>query len=266
MKHLVHDEFHDEFYVGYLPNAPRVLGKIVTRIAASILLAGTAVGALLIFNQPAFAPSRFEAGKYRDYEGVIEEWPYPILVADSASFLLVAPGKYGVTEAVRGLQGMSVRLKGSLVERARDRMLVVPPGSVVTDGSIVTDTARPLKLAPSITDLGPITLRGEIVDTKCYLGAMNPGESKVHRDCAVRCISGGVPPAFLARDVSGEVKILLLVGADGRALDKEVLRYVAEPLELSGYLLRAGSTLTLKADPTQFRRISEYDGQQKANQ
>jgi hypothetical protein len=95
------------------------------------------------------------------------------------------------------------------------------------------------------------------VDAKCYLGVMTPGESKVHRDCAIRCISGGVPPAFLARDASGEVKILLLVGADGRALSREVLRYAAEPLELSGDLLRAGSTLTLKADPTQFRRISE---------
>jgi len=103
------------------------------------------------------------------------------------------------------------------------------------------------------------------VDTKCYLGAMNPGESKVHRDCAVRCISGGIPPAFLARDASGEVKILLLVGADGRALNREVLRYVAEPLELSGHLLRAGSTLTLKAEPTQFRRISEYDRPATAN-
>ena len=55
----------------------------------------------------------------------------------------------------------------------------------------------------------------------------------------------------------GEVKILLLVGADGRALNREVLHYVSEPLELSGHLLRAGSTLTLKAAPAQFRRISE---------
>jgi len=172
-------------------------------------------------------------------------------VTDSARFLLVAPGKYGVAEAVRGLQGQIIRLKGSLIDRAPDRMLVVPPGS------IVTYAARRLYRARSITDLGPITLRGEIVDTKCYLGAMNPGESKVHRDCAVRCISGGIPPAFLVRDALGEVKILLLVGADGRALNREVLHYVSEPLELSGHLLRAGSTLTLKAAPAQFRRISE---------
>src|SRR6267142_6569641 len=129
MKNVV----NDDFYVGYMPDAPRALGRILTRIAAGILLAGTAAGALLIFNQPSFAPSRFESGEYRDYEGVIEEWPYPTLVTDRARFLLVAPGKYGVAEAVRGLQGQIIRLKGSLIERAPDRMLVVPPGSVVTD-------------------------------------------------------------------------------------------------------------------------------------
>jgi hypothetical protein len=129
-------------------------------------------------------------------------------------------------------------------------------------GSVVNpDTGVPVSVGDNrllAADFRKIRI-GEIIGvaSEREVGAMNPGESKVHRDCAVRCISGGAPPAFLARDASGEVKILLLVGADGRALNREVLRYVAEPLELSGHLLRAGSTLTLKADPTQFRRISE---------
>ena len=28
----------------------------------------------------------------------------------------------------------------------------------------------------------------------CFLGVMKPGRSKPHRACAVRCISGGIPP------------------------------------------------------------------------
>jgi len=35
------------------------------------------------------------------------------------------------------------------------------------------------------------------------------------------------------------------------------LPLVAEPLEISGVLVRTGSTLTLKADPARFRRITE---------
>jgi len=242
---------NEEFYVGYLPKAPATLGKIVAWIAAGILLAGLIAGGLLIFGQPPFAASKFEYREYRYYAGVIEEWPYPILVTENASFLLVAPGKHGLSDTVKGLQGKHAYLKGSLIERKHDRMIEVVPASISVDTS-------PFLATPSRTfDLGPMTLRGEIVDTKCHLGVMNPGEHKVHRDCAARCISGGVPPAFLARDASGDSRVLLLVGNDGRALSKEVLPFVAEPLEVSGVLVRTGSTLTLKADPARFRRITE---------
>ena len=36
--------------------------------------------------------------------------------------------------------------------------------------------------------LGPVELTGEIADSKCWLGVMNPGEGTVHRDCARRCL------------------------------------------------------------------------------
>lgn len=242
---------NDDFYVGYLPKAPARLGKIVARIAAGVLLAGLIAGGLLIFGQPRFATSKFEYGEYRDYAGVIEEWPYPMLVTDNASFLLVAPGKHGLSDTVKGLQGKHVQLKGSLIERTPDRMIEVVPAS------IVVGTSSLLATPSRAIDLGLVTLRGEIVDTKCYLGVMNPGEHKVHRDCAVRCISGGVPPAFLARDASGDTRVLLLVAEDGRALSRAVLPFVAEPLEISGVLVRTGSTLTLKADPARLRRITE---------
>jgi len=242
---------NDDFYVGYVPKAPAGLGKIVVRIAAGVLLAGLIAGGLLIFGQPPFATGKFEYGEYRDYAGVIEEWPYPMLVTDNASFLLVAPGKHGLSDTVKGMQGKHVQLKGSLIERTPDRMIEVVPASIAAGAQ------RSHAASQRIIDLGPVTLRGEIVDTKCYLGVMNPGEHKVHRDCAVRCISGGVPPAFLARDASGDSRVLLLVGEDGRALSREVLPFVAEPLEISGVLVRTGPTLTLRADPARFRRITE---------
>lgn len=97
-------------------------------------------------------------------------------------------------------------------------------------------------------ELGEMTLTGEIVDSKCYLGVMNPGQGKVHRDCAARCISGGIPPAFLVRDAAGESQSLLLVGDDGRKLRHEILNYVGEPVRLTGRLSRLGSTLLFTAD------------------
>lgn len=241
---------NDDFYVGYLPKAPGGLGRQIKWIVIGLVTAGLAVGTVLILDQAPFAASKFEYGIYRDYTGVIEEWPYPILRTHDASFLLVGTGKHGVSEMVRGLQGKGIRLKATLIERLEDRMLEVVPGSLQQTGAT-------LSAASEQADLGPVRLHGEIVDSKCHLGVMNPGSGKVHRDCAVRCISGGAPPAFIARDASGETRVLLLTGADGRALNHEVLPFVAEPLLIEGELVRWGSHLILKAEPSRFFRDSE---------
>lgn len=89
-------------------------------------------------------------------------------------------------------------------------------------------------------DLGTFTLVGEIVDSKCYLGVMNPGETKVHRECAVRCISGGIPPMLVARDVAGNKVALQLVSSSGAPVNQDVLELVAEPVEITGQVWRAG--------------------------
>ena len=237
----------DDFYIGYLPKPSARLGKWLGRITGAILIGMLAVGLILAVSQPHFANSRFEFGEVRAYAGVIEEWPYPILRTVAGPYLLVAPGKHGL--AVGGWQGKTVQLKGTLTERAADRMLEALPESI-RDAS----PKNPGDLLDARMSLGTVTLRGEIVDSKCYLGVMNPGDGKVHRDCAARCISGGAPPAFVVRDSSGEARVLLLTGADGRSMNREVLDYVAEPLEISGELIRAGTQMVLRAEPSRYRR------------
>jgi len=69
---------NDDFYVGYFPNAPPALAKVVVRIAVGLLVIGCVAGALILFAQSPFAASKFEYGQYRDYIGVLEEWPYPM--------------------------------------------------------------------------------------------------------------------------------------------------------------------------------------------
>ena len=98
-----------------------------------------------------------------------------------------------------------------------------------------------------------MTLAGEIVDSKCYLGVMNPGNGKVHRDCAARCLSGGIPPAFVVKDASGVSKTLVLSNA-GRLHE-----FVAEPVEISGRLLRSNGMFELRADPGSIRRLGQRE-------
>ena len=89
------------------------------------------------------------------------------------------------------------------------------------------------------------------MDSKCYLGAMNPGSGKVHRDCAVRCISGGIPPIFVTNDFNGSPAILLLTDLHQKPLPKETfLRLVAQPVRIHGSVVKTGETLYLKTGPS----------------
>ena len=241
---------NDEFYVGYVPRAPASLGRRMARLTVGLILVGLGVGSVLLVDQPPFADSKFEYGTTGEYYGIFEQHPYPTLHSGDRTYLLVAPGKHGLTVAT-DLQSKSVQLRGTLIQRGADRMLEVLPASVrPNESSSPAPSEQPVSL-------GTITLRGEIVDSKCYLGVMNPGNRKVHRDCAVRCISGGSPPAFTAADGAGNTRVLLLVGSDGRALNRELLALVGEPVEISGELVRSDSLLLLKTEPAKFRRLAE---------
>ena len=146
--------------------------------------------------------------------------------------------------------GKSVTLKGTLIYRGNQTMIEVLPSSIQMTNMVA------LTGLPQAMPLGKQTLVGEIVDSKCFLGVMNPGQLVPHRACAIRCISGGVPPVLLVRQKDGQAIYLLLVSADGNAVNKLVLDMVAEPLEITGEVERQGELLILRADPTTYKRVN----------
>jgi nitrite reductase/ring-hydroxylating ferredoxin subunit/DMSO/TMAO reductase YedYZ heme-binding membrane subunit len=243
------------FYVGYLPAAPAGIARRVRGLVAALSLVAIGVAVVLVLAQAPFARSRFEFGSRRTFAGVLRERSYPFLQIDAAGSLaprlvpLVAPGKHGADELVRGLDGHRVSLEGTLIQRAGQTMVEVAPGTI-------RDAGLDASPGPMPVDLGEATLRGEIVDSKCFLGVMNPGQLRVHRACAVRCISGGAPPLLYVRDREGREAFLFLVDPDGRALHHEVLDLVAEPVEVRGIVRRIGERTFLYADPAAIRRVS----------
>jgi hypothetical protein len=229
-----------DFYVGYLPKAPSRLGAFLRRTSLALVLMGVLIAGVLAWGQLPFAGSLFEFQQYRPYRGRLQAQPYPALITREARYLLVGPGKHGWLPSV-AVSGRTVILQGALARRGDVRLLEVMPDSL----QVVAGSETP----EQFVDLGEVHLRGEIVDSKCYLGVMNPGSGKVHRDCATRCISGGIPPAFVVKDGAGNSRVLLLAGSDGRPLGREVLGVVGEPLTISGHLQRSGSQLILLAGP-----------------
>jgi hypothetical protein len=165
-----------------------------------------------------------------------------------ARYLLVAEGKHGADDQVSGFDGKQVTLKGKLIYRGADTEIEIMPNSVVATGKGASTT-------PTV-DLGPVTLTGEIVDTKCYLGVMNPGEGKVHRDCATRCISGGIPPALMVRQSEGQQVIYVLTDLNGDRVPTSWASYRAARLvTLRGRLVKSRHTLIFRADLKSFQPV-----------
>lgn len=251
-------EGSDEFYVGYLPRAPAGLGCFVRWRAALLCVLVGAVAMLVVASHGLRPAARFEYGSPVELAGTVVLRPYPHLIVPRpgrtgtlspvSSYPLVAPWKHGAEGLVADFDGQRVRLSATLAYR--DGMVVaeVVPGSVRREAGAATSP-------PAAVSLGERTLVGEIVDSKCFFGVMNPGELKPHRACAVRCISGGIPPVLCVRDAAGRASYFLLVSADGEPVNHAVLDFVAEPVEIRGEVLRSGDNLVLRADPATYRRL-----------
>lgn len=246
-----------EFYVGYLTQAPPALRRFVRLIVGLLLLAAVGSAITITALQNPFASSVFEFGKTRSFTGTIEASPYPTLVVNrpgSASprasrYLLVGTGKHGADPDVSPYDQKAVRLTGTLIFRGGQTLIEVEPGSLSEDKS-----AAP-QLDAEAKDLGVFELVGEIVDSKCYSGVMNPGEGKVHRDCAVRCLSGGIPPIFAVADFKGAPATFVLTDRDRKLLPRTFLRLAAKPVRIRGHVVQIGDSLRFETDPASISEL-----------
>lgn len=247
----------EEFYIGYQPRLPARLKRRMRWVVgalSSLVLISALVAAAGFQRLPE---AYFEFGREREFTGTIIENPYPALITPAPgvgeqngalmNYLLSGRGKHAAV--VSGFIGRSVKLRGTLVHRSEGAMIEVSPDSIELTGSASAGIDQP-------ESLGRFTLKGEIVDSKCYLGVMNPGRAKVHRDCAVRCISGGIPPLFAARDSAGNEIALLLTSSGGEAVNQAVLDMVGEPVEITGNVFQQTGRLFLRADPQTYKRLN----------
>ncbi len=240
-------------YVGYQARAPQGTARFIGLRVAGVFAIGVLLALLITLAQKPFAVASFEFGQTRDFTGVVSEFPYPtLLVARPGAsgtmpysrYLLSAPGKFGVDALFSDHHAQTATLSGTLIFRDDQVMIEVQPDSVsfnAAHGEL-----------PATEALGQITLRGEIIDSKCYLGVMKPGDYKVHKACAIRCLSGGVPALFVVRRDDGSTEHVLLADEKGGALNEHILDLVAKPLEVTGHLHRLGSDLVLYASVDAF--------------
>lgn len=243
----------NELYVGYLPTPAR--DRRFLRVLVPVLLwLGAITTGLVAWRMQDPGTGMWDLSNEQTWNGVLRAEPYPLLEIERAGeteiVLLVEMGKVG-TERARAFDGQRVSVTGFELERDGRRIFeLVPEERAIA--SVESAAALP---TPTTAQLGPVTLRGEIMDSKCFLGAMKPGEGQGHRACAILCIRGGIPPMLVTRDAGGRASYYLLVGTDGAGLAPDALDRIGEPVEITGELSRLGDLMMLAINPASVRRI-----------
>lgn len=232
----------DDFYIGYRKTAPAHTGRFVARIAVVIIVtAGIVAFALGALQQPA-GDGRYAFGTAESFEGTLIAEPVPNIELDAGGStqraILVDQGKHGIPEYVREAFGHRVRFDATRIER--DGLLMLELAG--TDRFEVLSEAESTPAPPASAET--VTLTGELVDTKCYLGVMNPGQGKVHRGCAAECLRGGVQPGLLVRNEDGSARVVLIDAVPG-AINPE---WAGRTLAINGTAQQTGELETIFTD------------------
>lgn len=254
----------DEFYIGYLPNAPAKTAGFIKIVIVFIGIVIILVSGILVWYQREFSNAVFEYGKLSEVKGYLGTDPvlHLKIIHTQDEFevvLLVGFGKHGASETIKKLEEESghsldnkyVTLKGTLITGSGKRLLQITPEdnqTLVIEQSLFNPA--------SFDILTNGTFRGEIVDPKCYFGVMKPGEGKPHRSCAIRCISGGIPPVFAAQTENG-MEYFILTDKEGAGINQHVLDFVGEPLDLSGEVVAFDNWKILRIDINTIQHLAK---------
>lgn len=255
---------NSEFYIGWMAKAPQGFAKHIKKILIVIFPTALIIGYLLSVNQKKFSTANFEFGKTTEVKGIYYNSPVPMLkIFDknnlSITLPLVGYGKHGAETAIAemekekevSLNGKEVTLKGTLINGDGKTLLQIDKND-----NPVVNIGVESKILLEQKDLGTRTIRGEIIDPKCYFGVMKPGEGKVHRDCAIRCILGGIPPVLHVQNEKGESNYYLIVGPNGEKMNEAVQDVVAEPVSIEAKVVQQDDWIILYVGKESIKRIS----------
>ena len=260
----------NEFYIGYLPKAPGTLARWLRGIIAVLLALLSLVAVFVAGNQQPFAETYFEYGKSTQLKGVVSLTPVPRLIvktgvdlkgqAVTKSILLVNFGKSGAAEIFynvektsgRPLTALEFTLQGSLIYgEGKVVFELTDRHASVLDYVPLNQPYSPVKM----NDLGEQSIYGEIIDPKCYFGVMKPGFGKVHRSCAIRCISGGISPVMVTKNENGYKQFILLTADNSATSSHKISKLAGKPLTINGQLTQMDDWLVLHYNEQELAKI-----------
>jgi hypothetical protein len=234
------------FYVGYL-KLPRGLKGFLGAVLAILLVVDAGLAVLAYAGQPPHASGDWGSEGEVGYIGQFQAKPYPLVRLlgtgrqPARAVLLVGAGKAGPPAGMDDLDGAMVEARGYPIRRGDLTVLQIDNPPLRQDASRLD----PLPEGPD----EPATLTGEIVDSKCYAGAMNPGEGKAHEGCGSFCLYGGIPALFVTKGMDGAVRWYLMAAPDGGPVGDAARALVGRSVTLAGTIRRGDGLATFSVAP-----------------
>ncbi|MCZ4316410.1 hypothetical protein O4H66_23660 [Comamonadaceae bacterium G21597-S1] len=242
------------FFIGWAADPPGSGRRVLLRAGLALAAGGAAgLAAVLARGNAELGATRWE-GEARSLRGLLVAAPYPALrtrdLGGTVRTVFLASEGKSAAAFPAALVGQAIVATGSLIARGEHAMLAVAQ----------LDAARGLDdtglQAPAPVDEGEVLMAGEILDAKCWFGAMRPGFGKTHKACAALCARGGLPLAFCRSDACGAgLEAPLFVDATGSPHAPAILPWVADPVVVRGRLVRVGDVVQLRAGLQQIRRL-----------
>ncbi len=224
----------DPFFVGWSAEMPRPTRRQMLAAGVGLVAGAGALGLGLGAASPSPGPGVWDQGKKVAVTGTIYPEPYYHLLSEDLGgglrpVFLVGAGKDRIS--VRpALTFTGAAVTGTLIERGEHAMMAV-------DGIYPDPAPGRVRAGPEV-DLGEAVVTGEILDAKCWFGAMRPGHGKTHKACAALCAQGGLPLAFAETGRCAEGKAaLLFLTARGKAFGPEIIPLVADPVMIRGRIV-----------------------------
>jgi hypothetical protein len=260
-----------EFYIGWMPEAPRGFAWHIKKVIIVLMVFILAAGILLALSQKKFGTGNFEFGRLTEVKGIYCNQPVPCLKAvngknifGNPSYItipLIGNGKFGADGVMAGLEKENhtsfnqkeITLKGTLLCNNGKVLMQVD----MADHPLVAIGGNAGKeILPVKEELGEQTIKGEIVDPKCFFGVMKPGQGKPHKDCAIRCILGGMPPVLRVSNEMGEENYYFIVDANGGKMNQAVKDFVAEPVTMRARVVKYDDWIVLYVKDGGLQRYS----------
>ena len=227
----------NDFYIGWSDDNPDHLGRFKRLFLWIALLVVVALAWLIIKTEEPFVDSEYY-GALREFEGQLVDYPVlglrTMVDGELKTVPLIGFGKFSAYGAfadydLEELTNSTVALRGVTVAYQGRMWMEMTEGA-----EAVLEVKAGMAMPRRIRKEGAATIEGEIIDPKCFFGVMKPAYKKIHRSCAIRCLSGGIPPVLAVREGGKFTDYYFILDQEGNPITENVMAYAGLPISLSG--------------------------------